>query len=46
MADTAERPEAGENAVFLDVFLKDCAASDLPKAIPNEAKAKEREKDM
>ena len=46
MADTAARPEAGENAAFLDVLLKDCVARDLPKAIPNEAKAKEREKDM
>ena len=36
MADTAARLQAGENAAFLDVLLKDCIARYSPKAIPNE----------
>ena len=46
MADTAARPEAGEKAVFVEVFLKDWAARDLPKAIPNKVTAKGREKEQ
>ena len=46
MAEAAARPEAGEKEVFLDVLLKEEEGNDFPRAIPKEAKAKEREKDM
>ena len=42
----AARPEAGENAVFLEVLLKEKEGNDFPRAIPKEAKANGREKDM
>ena len=46
MAEVAARPEAGEKAVFLEILLKEEEAKDFTRAIPKEAKAKEREKDM
>ena len=46
MAEAAARPEAGENAVFLEVLLKKEEGNDFPRAILKEAKAKAREKDM
>ena len=46
MAEAAKRPEAGEKAVFLEFLLKEEEAKDFPRAIPKEAKANEREKDM
>ena len=46
MAETAARPEAGENAVFLEVRLKEEEGNDFPRAIPKEAKAKAKENDI
>ena len=46
MAEAAARPEAGEKEAFLEVLLKEEEDNDFPRAIPKEAKAKEREKDM
>jgi len=46
MAAAAARPEAGENEAFLEVRLKTEEGNDLPRAIPKEAKAKEREEDI
>ena len=44
--EAAARPEAGEKEVFLEVRLKTEEERDLPKAIPNDARAKETEKDV
>ena len=46
MAEAAASPEAGEKEAFLEVLLKEEEGNDFPRAIPKEAKAKEREKDM
>ena len=46
MAEAAARPEAGEKEAFLEVRLKTEKGNDFPRAIPKEAKAKEREKDI
>ena len=42
----AARPDAGEKEVFMEVCLKTEEERDLPNAIPNDASAKETEKDM
>ena len=46
MAEAAARPEAGEKVAFFEVLLKEEEGNDFPRAIPKEAKAKEREKDI
>ena len=46
MAEAAARPEAGEKEAFLEVRLKTEEGKDFPRAIPKEANAKEREKDI
>ena len=46
MAEAAARPEAGEKEAFFEVRLKTEEGNDLPRAIPKDAKAKEREKDI
>ena len=46
MAEAAARPDAGEKEALLEVLLKEEEGNDFPRAIPKEAKAKEREKDM
>jgi len=42
----AARPDAGEKEAFLEVLLKEEEGNDFPRAIPKEAKAKEKETDM
>ena len=46
MAEAAARPEAGEKLAFLEDRLNEEEGKDFPRAIPKEAKAKAREKDI